>query len=91
MSKPLKFISKTFPFSLLKTGLIKGTDFLARTSKKRAINVSTEELELALEVTTHKIEDEEERKLLKGIVNFGNTESKQIMHPRIDIIGIETQ
>jgi gliding motility-associated protein GldE len=89
MAKPLKFISRTFPFSVLKTGLIKGTDFLAKSSKVRSINVSAEELEHALEVTTNKIEDEEERKLLKGIVNFGNTECKQIMKSRIDIIGVE--
>ncbi len=89
MAKPLKIISKTFPFSVLKTGLIKGTDFLAKSSRKRSINVSAEELEHALEITTHKIEDEEERKLLKGIVNFGNTECKQIMKARIDVVGIE--
>lgn len=89
MSKPLKVISTTFPFSALKTGLIKGTDFLSKSSKKRAINVSTEELEHALEVTSNKFEDEEEKKLLKGIVNFGNTESKQIMKARIDIVGID--
>ncbi|MEZ4938924.1 MAG: gliding motility-associated protein GldE [Crocinitomicaceae bacterium] len=89
MAKPLKMISTTFPFSVLKSGLIKGTDFLSRSSRRRSINVSAEELEHALEITTHKIEDEEERKLLKGIVNFGNTDCRQIMRARIDMIGIE--
>lgn len=89
MAKPLKVIATTFPFSVLKTGLIKGTDFLAKSSRKRSINVSAEELEHALEITTNKIEDEEERNLLRGIVNFGNTECKQIMRARIDMIGIE--
>lgn len=89
MAKPLKFTSTTFPFSILQRGLIKGTEFLSKSSKIRSINVSTEELEHALEVTTHKIEDEDERKLLKGIVNFGNTDCRQIMRARIDIVGVE--
>ncbi|MCB0477148.1 MAG: gliding motility-associated protein GldE [Crocinitomicaceae bacterium] len=89
MAKPLKVISTTFPFSVLKNGLIKGTDFLSKSSKKRSINVSAEELEHALEITTNKLEDEEERKLLSGIVHFGNTDCKQIMRARIDIVGIE--
>jgi gliding motility-associated protein GldE len=46
---------------------------------------SVEELNHALEVTTGAETTEGEKEILRGIVNFGNTLARQIMHSRIDI------
>jgi len=46
-------------------------------------------LSKALDLTTSKDTPEQERKILKGIVKFGNIEVKEIMKSRIDVIAVE--
>ncbi|MCG8577654.1 MAG: gliding motility-associated protein GldE [Flavobacteriales bacterium] len=87
MALPLYYLSRTFPFSLLKRGLVKGTSALSSfLGKKKSINVSTDELEQALELT--KAEDED-HKILEGIVKFGHKDVKQIMKARIDVLAFQ--
>jgi len=50
-----------------------------------------EKLSQALELTSNKATTEDEQKILEGIVSFGNTETGQIMTPRIDIFGISNK
>ena len=49
-------------------------------------NLSVEILSQALELTSEGATTKDEQKILEGIVSFGNTETVQIMKPRIDII-----
>ncbi len=42
----------------------------------------------ALELTSEEDTTKEEQKILKGIVSFGNTDTKQVMRPRIDIFAL---
>ena len=49
---------------------------------------SIDKLSQALELTSEEETTKEEHKILQGIVNFGNTETVQIMKPRIDIFAI---
>ena len=42
----------------------------------------------ALELTSDKETTKEEQKILKEIVNFGNTDTKEVMCPRIDIFSL---
>jgi gliding motility-associated protein GldE len=87
MALPLYYLSRTFPFSLLKRGLVKGTSALSSfLGKKKSINVSTDELEQDLELT--KAEDED-HKILEGIVKFGHKDVKQIMKARIDVLAFQ--
>jgi putative hemolysin len=57
--------------------------------EKKGYNVSVDELHHALELTTERHTTEEERGILKGIVNFGTLSVKQIMKSRLDITAIE--
>ena len=49
---------------------------------------SIDQLSQALELTSEEDTTKEEQKLLKGIVSFGNTDTKQVMRPRIDIFAL---
>jgi len=49
---------------------------------------SVEKLSQALELTSDSATTDDEQKILEGIVNFGNTETVQIMKPRIDVFAI---
>ena len=68
--------------------LIGVTSSIEKKLNKRQSNLSVEKLSQALELTSDDATTKEEQKLLKGIVSFGNTETGQIMTPRIDIFAI---
>lgn len=50
-----------------------------------------ERLSQALELTDYSNAPAEEQKLLEGIVNFGSTEVRQVMTPRIDVFALEIE
>lgn len=54
-------------------------------------NLSVEDLSQALELTSETTTTTEQIDILKGIVNFGNTETVQIMHHRTDICAISNK
>ena len=47
-----------------------------------------DQLSQALELTSEEDTTKEEHKILQGIVEFGNTDTKQVMRPRIDIFAL---
>ncbi len=51
-------------------------------------NLSVDQLSQALELTSNEDTSKEEKKILQGIVSFGNTDTKQVMRPRIDIFAL---
>ncbi|GAA4965924.1 gliding motility-associated protein GldE [Algibacter aquimarinus] len=51
-------------------------------------NLSVDQLSQALELTSEEDTTKEEHKILQGIVSFGNTDTKQVMRPRIDIFAL---
>ncbi len=53
--------------------------------KKKGNEISAEQLNQALELTTNEETTEEEKGILKGIVNFGQLNVKQVMRSRVDI------
>lgn len=55
---------------------------------KQKSNLSVDQLSHALELTSEHDTTKEEQKILKGIVSFGNTDTKQVMRPRIDIFAL---
>jgi gliding motility-associated protein GldE len=61
--------------------LIRSTNIIDNRLRKRKEKFSLEDLEDALEITQDKLHTEE-RRILKSIVKFGNTDAKQIMTPR---------
>jgi putative hemolysin len=87
MALPLYFTSRLFPFNFLRKGLVGGTAALSNLlGRKKSVDVSTDELEQALELT--KAEDVD-HKILEGIVQFGNKDVKQIMKSRIDVLAFD--
>jgi len=55
---------------------------------KQKSNLSVDQLSQALELTSEEDTTKEEQKILQGIVSFGNTDTKQVMRPRIDIFAL---
>ena len=58
---------------------------------KQKNNFSVDQLSQALELTSTEDTTSEEQKILEGIVSFGNTDTKQVMSPRIDIFALEIE
>ena len=56
---------------------------------KQKANISVDQLSQALELTQESDTTHEEQKILRGIVSFGNTDTKQVMKPRIDIFALQ--
>jgi putative hemolysin len=86
MSKLIKVINTLLtPFSM---PLIALTKWVENKLGNKNTNFSVEILSQALELTSEGATTKDEQKILEGIVNFGNTETVQIMIPRIDIFAL---
>lgn len=89
MAYPLKVLD--FIFSPLSLPMRSGTIFLYDKLGKEKSNLSVDHLSQALELTSDGDTTKEEQKILQGIVTFGNTDTKQVMRPRIDIFALNEQ
>lgn len=85
MAYPMKFLNKLF--SLISIPLISLNNGIEQRLRRKNSNLNVEKLSKALELTKEDT-SKEEQKILKGIVNFGNTEARQIMVPRMDIFAL---
>lgn len=89
MAYPLKVLNTLL--SIISTPLISLTNVIENKLGKKQSNLSVEKLSQALELTSDEATTKDEQKILEGIVNFGNTETSQIMIPRIDIFALSTE
>lgn len=55
---------------------------------KQGSHLNVDQLSHALELTSQDDTTREEHKILKGIVSFGNTDTKHVMRPRMDIFAL---
>ncbi len=84
---PLSFIRPVLrPVSWL---LVRSGSKLNEKASRRRGNISIDELSDAMEIT--RIQTEEERQMLSGIVNFVNTEAAEIMKLRPDIVALDVE
>lgn len=67
------------------------TIYLHNKLGKQKTNFSVDQLSQALELTHSDDTSTEEQKILEGIVSFGNTDTKQVMSPRIDVFALEIE
>lgn len=68
------------------------TIFIHKRLGKKKSFISVDHLSQALDLTRKEDTTREEHKILKGIVSFGNTDTKQVMKPRMDVFALnETQ
>lgn len=88
MSGPLLFLRKIFyPLAML---LVRSTHLLERRLQRhKGRQVTKEEVDHAIELATGTLSRPEERNILKGIVNFGDTSVRQIMNNRVDIVALD--
>jgi putative hemolysin len=85
MAYPLTLLEKLFqPVTSL---LILSSSFVKKRTMTRRSNLSMDDLSDALELTSEDFTEDE--KILKGIVNFGNTNVSAIMCSRIDVTAID--
>lgn len=81
-----------FVFRPLSAILMSMSNIIEKRYEKKGYDISVEELNQALEITTKGEETtEEEKDILKGIVNFGTFTVKQIMKSRMDIMAFDIE
>jgi gliding motility-associated protein GldE len=73
----------------LKSFLVNGTKIIHKYAKYRGVSITTDELEQAILLTKEESTSEEEQKILEGIIKFGNTDVKQIMRSRMEVVYLE--
>jgi gliding motility-associated protein GldE len=87
MAVPLNFCEKICrPVNFL---LINSTSFIQGKFSQQGKNISMDDLSNALDLTEQGIS--EEKKILEGIVKLGNLDVREIMTPRVDVLGINLQ
>ncbi|WP_370226391.1 gliding motility-associated protein GldE [Mesoflavibacter sp.] len=86
MAYPLRVLDVVFsPLSLPMRAIT--LTIHSRLGKQKS-NLSVDQLSQALELTSEHDTTKEEQKILQGIVSFGNTDTKQVMQPRIDVFAL---
>jgi len=85
MAFPMSFLEKLF--RPLTSFLIFSTSFVRKRTGIKHSNLSMDDLSDALELASDDINEDE--KILKGIVNFGNINVSEIMCPRIDVTALD--
>ena len=86
MAYPLKTLD--FLFTPLSGPMRSATIYMYNKLGKQKTSLSVNQLSQALELTSEGDTTREEQKILEGIVSFGNTDTKQVMRPRIDIFAL---
>lgn len=69
--------------------LVSSSKLIDRKIKRKTDSISVDHLEHALNITKDVADSEDEKKILEGIVKFGNTDAKQIMTPRVDVVAFD--
>ena len=86
MAYPLKVLDVFF--TPLSSPMRRASIFMYERLGRRKSSLSVDHLSQALELTSEGDTTKEEQKILEGIVSFGNTDTKQVMRPRIDIFAL---
>ncbi|MGI9531298.1 gliding motility-associated protein GldE [Lutimonas sp.] len=89
MAKPMIFLNSSLSF--LSKPLMSLTKVVEKKLSRKQSDFSVEVLSQALELTSKGATTKEEKKILQGIVNFGNTDTSQIMCPRMDIFALSSE
>lgn len=71
--------------------LIRFSNLVEKRVARKDYQVTVDHLNLALDITTRQGTTEEEKGILKGIVNFGTLTVKQVMRSRLDITAFDIE
>ena len=87
MSTPLSVLSNVFkPLSQL---LVSSTSIIEKRFRSKGYKISVDDLSSALDLAGENDTKEEEKRILRSIVEFGNIQVKEIMKSRVDVTAIE--
>jgi len=86
---PIYFLDR-YILSLFNQPMSKSMTYLESNLTKDNEQLSVDKLSKALDLTDSKETSKEEKKILKGIVSFGNVETRQIMCPRVDVFALDS-
>lgn len=87
MARPLEIAEIIFrPLNFL---LVNSTGWIQKIRAGHKANISMNDLSEALDLTKHGLS--EDKKILEGIVKFGNINANAVMTPRVDIVGVPAQ
>ncbi|MGC6470628.1 MAG: gliding motility-associated protein GldE [Flavobacteriales bacterium] len=86
MSTPLTALLKLFkPLSEI---LVSSTNFIEKRIQSKGYKISVDDLSSALDLAGENDTKEEEKKILRSIVEFGNIHVKEIMKSRVDVTAL---
>jgi gliding motility-associated protein GldE len=89
MATPLHFFSRLFyPLVYI---LIKSSSVIDKRITKKGHNISISELSNVIDITSGTLTPKQETQILRGIVNFGDIDVKEIMKSRIDVVAIDSE
>lgn len=86
MAYPLRFLDMIF--TPLSSPMRLATMWIQNKLGEQKSSFNVDQLSQALELTSEEDTTKEEQKILKGIVSFGNTDTKQVMRPRMDVFAL---
>ena len=89
MAYPLKVLDTLF--TPISTPMKSVTLWIQNHLGDQKSNFNVDQLSQALELASEDDTTPEEQKILKGIVSFGNTDTKQAMRPRMDIFALNKE
>lgn len=90
MSGPL--LTLRWIFKPVSETLVRSTTFIEKRYRKRSgQNISVDSLGHALDLTNDASTTEEEQRILRGIVKFGNFEVRQVMRPRTEMVAFDKE
>ncbi|RZN84728.1 MAG: gliding motility-associated protein GldE [Winogradskyella sp.] len=89
MARPLKVLDVIFSPVSMPLRFI--TIQIQNKLGKQKSNISVDQLSQALELTDDNDTTKEEQQILQSIVSFGNTDTKQVMRPRMDIFAVNIE
>ncbi len=81
----------TLIFTPLSKSLLAISNLIEKRIEKKSYTLTAHELNHALEITTDENTTEQEKDILRGILNFGNTSVKSVMKARRDIVAFDTE
>ncbi|MET3126108.1 gliding motility-associated protein GldE [Arcicella rosea] len=79
----------TIVFQPLSSLLLGISNVIEKRVERKGYTITADELNHALEITTGTDTSEQEKDILKGIVNFGSTSAKSVMRSRRDITAFD--
>jgi gliding motility-associated protein GldE len=87
MAIPLNILDTVL--SPISSTMQSGIQYIEEKFGNQKPNISVDQLSQALELTSEEDKLNEDHKILQGIVTFGNTDTKQVMKPRMDIFALD--